>query len=54
MRIFFEDVQISFGLDKCAVLEINRGGQVDSTGRELPNDRQIGQFRILMVGLDLA
>ena len=43
MRIFFEDIQISFGLDKCAVLKMKRGGQVDRTGRELPDDRQIGE-----------
>ena len=37
---------MSFGLDKCAVLEMKRGRQVDSTGRELPDDQLIGEVEI--------
>ena len=35
-RIFSQDIKMSFGLDKCAVLEMRRGRQVGSSGIELP------------------
>ena len=35
---------MSFGLDKCAVLEIRRGRQVGSNGIDLPNDQHIGEI----------
>ena len=36
---------MSFGLEKCAVLEIRRGRQVDSSGIDLPDDQHIGETR---------
>ena len=44
VRIFSQDVKMSFGLDKCAVLEMRRGRQVGSSGIELPDDQQIGEM----------
>ena len=41
-RIFSQDIKMSFGLDKCAVLEMRRGRQVGSSGIELPDDQHIG------------
>ena len=35
---------MSFGLEKCAVLEIRRGRQVDSSGIDLPDDQHIGEI----------
>ena len=35
---------MSFGLEKCAVLEIRRGRQVDSSGIGLPDDQHIGEI----------
>ncbi|XP_068749167.1 uncharacterized protein [Montipora capricornis] len=35
---------MSFGLDKCAVLEMRRGRQVGSSGIELPDDQHIGEI----------
>ena len=34
VRIFSQDIKMSFGLDKCAVLEMRRGRQVGSSGIE--------------------
>jgi len=31
VRIFSQDIKMSFGLEKCAVLEMRRGRQVDSS-----------------------
>lgn len=39
VRIFSEDIQTSFGLQNCAVLEIKREKQVESSGVELPDDK---------------
>ena len=44
VRIFSQDIKISFGLDKCAVLEMRRGRQVGSSGIELPDDQHIGEI----------
>jgi hypothetical protein len=33
-----------FGLDKCAILEMRRGRQVDSSGIDLPDDQHIGEI----------
>ena len=38
VRIFPEDNQLSFELNKCAVLEMKRGRKVNSTGIEPQND----------------
>ena len=35
---------MSFGLDKCAILEMRRGRQVGRSGIELPDDRHIGEI----------
>ena len=35
---------MSFGLDKCAVLEMRRQKQVCSSGIELPDDHYIGEI----------
>ena len=32
VRIFSQDIKMSFGLDKCAVLEMRRGREVGSSG----------------------
>ena len=44
VRIFLQDIKMSFGLDKCAVLEMRRGRQVGSSGIELPDDQHIGEI----------
>ncbi|XP_063588859.1 uncharacterized protein LOC134766032 [Penaeus indicus] len=41
VRIFSQDIRMSFGLDKCAVLEMKRGRQVGSSGIDLPDDQHI-------------
>ena len=43
VRIFSPDIRMSFGLDKCEVLEMRRGRQVGSSGIDLPNDQHIRQ-----------
>ena len=44
VRIFSKDIKMSFGLDKCAVLEIRRGRQVDSSGIDLPDAQHIAEI----------
>ena len=44
VRIFSQDIKMSFGLDKCAVLEMRRGRQADSSGIDLPDDQHIGEI----------
>ena len=44
VRIFSQDIKMSFGLEKCAVLEIRRGRQVDSSGIDLPDDQHIREI----------
>ena len=44
VRIFSQDIKMSFGLDKCAVLEIRRGRQGGSSEIELPDDQHIGEI----------
>ena len=41
VRIFSQDIRMSFGLDKCEPLEMRRGRQVGSNGIDLPNDQHI-------------
>ena len=41
VRIFSQDIRMSFGLDKCEVLEMRRGRQVGSSGTDLPDDQHI-------------
>ena len=44
VRIFSQDIKMSFGLDKCAVLEMRRGRQVGSCGIVLTNYQHIGEI----------
>ena len=44
VRIFSQDIKMSFGLDKCAVLEMRRERQVGSSGIELPDHQHIGEL----------
>ena len=44
VRVFSQDFKMSFGLDKCAILEMRRGRQIGSSGIELPEDQQIGEI----------
>ena len=44
IRIFSQDINMLFGLDKCAVLEMRRRRQVSNTGIELPDDQHIGEI----------
>ena len=39
VRIFSQDIKMSFGLDKCFVLVLRRGRQVGSSGIDLPVDQ---------------
>ena len=39
VRIFSQDLRMSFGLDKCAVLEMRRGREVDSSERKKSDDQ---------------
>ena len=43
-RIFSQDIKMSFGLGKCAVLGLRRGRQVTVSGIELPEDQHIGEI----------
>ena len=45
VRIFFGDIQMSFGLEKCAVLERKRGRRVDGTGIEFQMINRLGKWR---------
>ena len=45
VRIFSENIRMSFGLEKCAVLEMRRGRKVDSSGIDLPDDQHIGEVK---------
>ena len=41
VTIFPQDIRMSFGLDKCEVLEMRRGRQVGSSGIDLPDDQHV-------------
>ena len=43
VRIFSEDIGMSFALEKCAVLEMRRGRKIDSSETDLSHDQQIGE-----------
>ena len=45
LRIFSEEIKMSFGLDKCAVLEIRRGRKVVSRGIYLLTTSTLGRLR---------
>ena len=44
LRIFSQDIKMSYGLDKCAFLEMRRGRQVGGSGIELPDYQHIGEI----------
>jgi len=44
VRIFSQDIKMSFGLEKRAVLRMRRGRRVDSSGINLPDDHHIGEM----------
>ena len=44
VRIFSQNIKMSFGQDKCAVLEMRRGRQFGISGIELPDDQHIGEI----------
>ena len=46
MRIFSEDIQMSLGLDKWAVLEMKRGKKVSNTGIKFQDDQHIGEMEL--------
>lgn len=43
VRIFSEYIKMSFGLEKCAVMEMRKGRKVESSGIVLPDDQHIGE-----------
>ena len=45
VRIFSENIRMSFGLETCAVLEMRRGRKVDSSGIDLPDDQYTGEVK---------
>ena len=43
-RIFSQDIRMSFGLDKCAVLEMRRGSKLGISGIDLPDDQHVREI----------
>ena len=41
VRVFSEDIGMGFGIEKCAMLVIEKGKIVKSVGIELPNSKVI-------------
>ena len=41
MRVFIEDIEMEFGIEKCAMLVIEQGKIVKSVGIELPDGKVI-------------
>ena len=46
MRIFFDDVSMVFGLDKCAVLFLKRGQMVRTVGIELLDGNRMREVNL--------
>ena len=44
VRISSQDIKMSFGLGKCAILEMKRGRRVRSSGIDLPDYQHIGEI----------
>ena len=44
VRVFLQDIRMSFGLDKCAILEMRRGRHVGSSGIDLPDNQHIKEI----------
>ena len=45
VRVFSQDIRMSFGLDKCAIVEMRQGRQVGSSGIDLPDYQHIKEVR---------
>ena len=43
VKIVTMDIGMKFGIDKCSVLAMNRGKEVECNGIELENGKEIGQ-----------
>ena len=43
VKIFSEDIKMSFGLEKCTVLEMSRGRKDGSSGIDVADDQHIGE-----------
>ena len=41
MRIFSNDIEMEFGIEKCAILVLKRGKVIKSEGIKLPNNRKM-------------
>ena len=45
VRIFSEDVRMEFGIEKCAMLVIEKGKILKSVGKELPDGKVIKSLK---------
>ena len=45
VRVFSEDIGMEFGIEKCAMLVMEKGKIVKSVGIELPNGKVIKAFQ---------
>ena len=45
VRIFSEDIGMEFGLDKCAVMIMKRGKQIEANGIRLPDEKKIRSLK---------
>ena len=45
VRIFSDDIGTEFGLDKCAVIIIKRGKQIEADGVRLPDEKKIRSLK---------
>ena len=41
MRIFSSDIGMTFGIEKCAMVEMKRGKLINSDGLDLPESQQV-------------
>ena len=49
VRIFSEDIGMEFGLDKCAVMIMKRGKQIEANGVRLPDEKKIRSLKVMTV-----
>ena len=45
VRIFISDIGMTFGIEKCAMVEMKRGKLIDSDGLDLPEGEKIGSLQ---------
>ena len=45
VRVFSEDIAMEFGIEKCAMLVLEKGKTVKSVGRELPDGKIIKSLK---------